>query len=37
MSEIKKGDRVQLKSGGPVMTVQSVGDYSMGSSVEDGA
>jgi len=27
MSELKKGDVVQLKSGGPKMTVQDVGDY----------
>jgi len=37
MSEIKKGDRVVLKSGGPLMTVQGVGDYSMSSGIEDGA
>ena len=37
MSEIKKGDRVVLKSGKPLMTVQGVGDYSMSSSIEDGA
>lgn len=26
----KPGDQVQLKSGGPVMTVENVGDYSPG-------
>lgn len=34
MAEIKKGDRVQLKSGGPIMTVQNLGSY---GSVENGA
>ncbi|HBP0315920.1 MULTISPECIES: YodC family protein [Pseudomonas aeruginosa group] len=28
MSDIKIGDVVQLKSGGPAMTVQDIGDYS---------
>jgi uncharacterized protein YodC (DUF2158 family) len=37
ISEIKKGDRVVLNSGRPLMTVQGVGDYSMGSGIEDGA
>lgn len=37
MSEIKKGYRVVLKSGGPLMTVRGVGDYSMSSGIEDGA
>ena len=37
MSEIKKGDRVVLKSGGPLMTVQDIGDYLMSSGIEDGA
>lgn len=27
MSEIQKGDVVQLKSGGPQMTVEDVGNY----------
>ena len=37
MSEIIKGDRVMLKSGGPVMTVQNLGDYTMSSGIEKGA
>ena len=36
MSDIKKGDRVILKSGGPIMTVQDLGDYTM-EGFEDGA
>jgi len=27
MSEFKKGDVVVLKSGGPIMTVQDIGEY----------
>ena len=37
MSEISKGDVVQLKSGGPDMTVQALGDYTSSSDIEDGA
>ena len=37
MSEIQKGDVVQLKSGGPIMTVEDVGDYSgMGMGPKNG-
>jgi len=36
MSEIKKGDIVMLKSGGPVMTVQNVGDLARTTGIEDG-
>ena len=36
MSEIKKGNRVTLKSGGPVMTVQRLADYSLTDDIEEG-
>jgi uncharacterized protein YodC (DUF2158 family) len=35
MSDIKKGDLVKLKSGGPVMTVQEIDDYTMKGSKDD--
>ena len=37
MSDIKKGDKVILKSGGPIMTIQNIGDYSMSDGIEQGA
>lgn len=30
MSEIKKGDKVKLVSGGPTMSVSEIADYSQG-------
>lgn len=32
MNKIKKGEKVQLNSGGPIMTVASIGDYSLTGS-----
>ena len=37
MSEIQKGDVVQLKSGGPRMTVQEVGSFISSGGPQDGA
>ncbi|CAM2158398.1 hypothetical protein PT2222_40291 [Paraburkholderia tropica] len=37
MSDLKKGDVVRLKSGGPIMTISDVGDFSMAAGIEDGA
>lgn len=34
MAEFKKGDTVQLKSGGPIMTIQDLGEYDY---IQDGA
>jgi len=36
MSDIKKGDKVMLKSGGPIMTVQNIDDYSHSDGIENG-
>jgi uncharacterized protein YodC (DUF2158 family) len=36
MGDIKKGDTVVLKSGGPIMTVQDIGNY-MWEGIENGA
>jgi uncharacterized protein YodC (DUF2158 family) len=37
MSNFKKGDEVQLKSGGPVMTIEELGDFQDTHGIADGA
>jgi uncharacterized protein YodC (DUF2158 family) len=37
MSQFQKGDKVQLKSGGQVMTISNLGDYEGTDSIKDGA
>lgn len=37
MADIKAGDVVQLKSGGPKMTVSQIGDFVMSKGIENGA
>ena len=37
MNTIKKGDQVLIKSGGPIMTVQTLGDFSLAKGIEHGA
>ena len=34
--DFQKGDVVQLKSGGPSMTVQDIGDFTGSSGIQDG-
>lgn len=36
VSDLKKGDVVKLRSGGPNMTVQGLDDYTMSCGIEDG-
>ncbi|WP_461483431.1 DUF2158 domain-containing protein [Porticoccus sp.] len=37
MRNFKKGDTVMIKSGGPIMTIQDLGDYSLSCGIENGA
>jgi len=37
MNDIRKGSKVILKSGGPIMTVQNIGDYSVSGGTKNGA
>ena len=36
MSQLQKGQKVQLKSGGPVMVVASTGHFALNDGIEDG-
>jgi uncharacterized protein YodC (DUF2158 family) len=37
MSELKKGEIVQLKSGGQIMTISKIGDYEGKCGIKEGA
>jgi uncharacterized protein YodC (DUF2158 family) len=37
MMQLQKGDKVQLKSGGQVMTLSNLGDYEGTDRIKDGA
>jgi uncharacterized protein YodC (DUF2158 family) len=34
-NQFKAGDTVQLKSGGPVMTIKGIGEYGMGATSDN--
>jgi uncharacterized protein YodC (DUF2158 family) len=36
MSKFNVGEVVQLKSGGPLMTIQAIGDYSLSNGLNPG-
>jgi uncharacterized protein YodC (DUF2158 family) len=36
MNAVKKGDLVELKSGGPIMTVLYTDDYTMAAGIKNG-
>jgi uncharacterized protein YodC (DUF2158 family) len=37
MNKLQVGNVVLLKSGGPLMTIQNLGDYTISSGIENGA